>query len=99
VPICGLAGQAPILSGACPIAGFQVLTSQGDFLCYRGESPGSGDDPAAPLLHAFHLALQSLFAPHRCAGLCPFRCDSRRRVLEHGHEPIGLVLAGRQQIT
>jgi hypothetical protein len=32
--------------------GFQVLTSQGDFLCYRGESPGSGDDPAAPLLHA-----------------------------------------------
>ena len=45
MPICGFACQAPILSRACPIAGFQVLTSQGDFLCYRGESPG---DPYRP---------------------------------------------------
>jgi len=79
------------------MAGFPA--KQGDFLCYRGQSSGSGDDVVPHLLGAVGLVLQSLGAPHRGLGLGPFRRHPSRGVPERGHQAIGLLLAGRQQIS
>ena len=81
------------------VSGFRVLAKPGDFLCYRGESSGSGDDLLACLLRMFGLPLQHLGAPRRCLGPCPFWCDIDRSVLKRGHEAIGLLLAGSQQLS
>ena len=81
------------------MAGFPDLVQQGDFLGYRGQSPGSGDELVVYLPGAVGPALQLLGAPHRSLGPCPFRCHPGRGVLERGHEAIGLLLAGRQQIS
>jgi len=67
-----------------------VLVKHDDFLCYRGESSGSGDDMAAYLLRVFGLALQNLGAPRRCLGLCPSWCGIGRGVLERSHEAVAL---------
>jgi len=67
-------------------------------VCYRGQSPGSGNDPGAQLLRAFGPALQILGALHSRPGPCPIRGNVRRRVLQHGHQASGLFLAGGQQI-
>jgi len=81
------------------MAGFPVLVKHGDFPCYRGESSGSGDDMAAYLLGVLGPALQDLGAPRRCLGLGPSWCDISRGVLERGHEAVGLVLTGGQQVS
>jgi hypothetical protein len=83
---------------AAETPGALVLTGRGDFLRYRGERPGCGDDPVVQLLCTFGPAVQSNFpfSSVRCPG--PRRCDIRRRVLERDHEAFGLLLAGRQQI-
>ena len=80
------------------MAGIPVLVKQGDFLCYRSQSPGRGDDVVAHFLGAVGPAPQPLGAPHRRLGLYPFWRHPRRGVLERGREATGLVLAGGQQV-
>jgi hypothetical protein len=99
VPICRFAAQVLIPRTAAETAGSRVLTGQGNFPCHRGESPGSGDDAGAQLLCAFGPAVQSIFPLHSVPCPCPRRCDIRCRVLKRSHEPLGLLLAGRQQIS
>ena len=76
-----------------------MLVKHGDFLCHRGESINSGDDMVARLLGVLGLALQDLDAPPRCLGLDPSWCGIGCGVLERGHEAIGLVLTGGQQVS
>ncbi len=95
----GLVGQALMFGGAARMAALQVLINPGDFLCYRGQGCGSGDNPLAECLRAVELELQGLGPLRRCPGLYPLRRNMRRRVLQPGHPAIGLLLAGRQQAT
>ena len=76
-----------------------VLAEQGDFLCYRGQSSGSGHNVVAHLPGVVGPALQRLGVPHRGLGLCRLLFDPRRGALERGREAIGLVLAGGQQVS
>jgi hypothetical protein len=71
----------------------------GDFLCYDGQGRLGGDDPVAQFPGALGPVLQSLSAPHRVLSLHPFRRNSGRGVLKHGHEAVGLVFAGGQQVS
>ena len=81
------------------MAGYPVLAEQDDFLCYRGESSGGGDDVVAHFRGVIGPALQRLGAPYRRLGLGRLLFDPRRGVLERGREAIGLVLAGGQQVS
>ena len=63
MPVCGFAGQLPILGRSAETADFQILTSQGDFLCYRGENSGSGYDAGRAQLRQ-----ESLVTSHQGPG-------------------------------
>ncbi len=88
-----------MFSGAAGMTALQVLINPGDFLCYRGQGRGSGDNSPAQFLRMVKLALQGPCPLRRCPGRCPLRGNMRRRVLELGHPAIGLILTGRQQIS
>jgi len=62
------ADQPSILGRSAETADFQVLTSQGDFLCYRGESSGSGYDAGRA-----QLGQESLVTSHQGLGRCYVR--------------------------
>ena len=78
--------------GAAGTAGFQVPVKPGNLLCYHSEGPRGGNNHPAQLVRAFDLVLHGLRALGTPAGLGPFPA------FELGHEAIGMICAGRQQI-
>lgn len=86
------AGRLLMSVGAAGSAGFQVLVNPGHLLGYHREGSRGGNNRPAQLVRAFDLVLHGLRAGGTPAGLGPFPA------FELGHEAIGVIGAGRQQI-